>query len=346
MVAYHIQGVLVLLSGSTLPALFIFFGPRPSEPAGRGLQCAISLMHSVHSTNITFALPFMISAIVRLQAWKDTPLVEIEVLYNLVHYQFLLCIATLVFYSLVPMQWSPRKVCNVVLACCSVLLQISVFVVKFRAMSGRGFDRGSRAADALLYACANEYGYPFTFTINKDITFWSSEVFGPLMEESACGILFVAIFGISLSIAVTFFPEDIYDSCQIFDELAEEERREAADPNTDPLNAMRSTPLKDRERTKIKLFSLPPLQSGSFYHEKLALAAFKTLLFISCIVTFALPAFWIDLHFLGPVRIARQCMKTAAGKDYEEDEWGFGQITIMMMWLPLFQDILAVGWGE
>lgn len=161
MIAYRIHGYLVFLSGPAALRLLSAFGAEPrwsdrrprNEQPSIGIRSAPSLMESVHSTSIFFALPLMVSAAVRLWNWKNMPLVEIDILYHLVTYELLLCGISLSFYYyLAPTRWSVRQVLAVSLGSCSVLLQVSVCVVWVRA-SWISSDGGSKAANDLLWSC-------------------------------------------------------------------------------------------------------------------------------------------------------------------------------------------------
>lgn len=55
---------------------------------------------------------------------------------------------------------------------------------------------------------------------------------------------------------------------------------------------------------------------------------------------------WLDYLALGRIRAVRRGMQEAVGEDYDENRWGFGQITIMMMWLPWLQEVLFFFWGK
>ncbi|KAF6803690.1 hypothetical protein CSOJ01_10711 [Colletotrichum sojae] len=216
MISYRIQGFLVFLSGPAALRLLREFGAelswtdrrRRNEPTSIGMRSILSLMESVHSTSIFFALPLMVSAAVRLWNWKDMPLVEIDILYHLVTYELLLCVVGLMFYfHLAPIRWSARQVLAVIFAWCSVLLQISVCIADW------SIDRRWRVVGFIL---------------------WLGDV---------------------------------------------------------------------------------------AYHVS-----------------------WIERTVFSNIRNSRKSTEVSSGEEYEENQWGFGQITIMMMWLPLVQDAIVIGW--
>jgi hypothetical protein len=54
---------------------------------------------------------------------------------------------------------------------------------------------------------------------------------------------------------------------------------------------------------------------------------------------------WCCITFFWILQTGRQDLRGASGSAYRDSEWGFGQVVAVLLWLPLFEEVIACGSG-
>jgi hypothetical protein len=58
-------------------------------------------------------------------------------------------------------------------------------------------------------------------------------------------------------------------------------------------------------------------------------------------------AFWLfgSISLLWLLQVERSDLQLSTGSAYQDAEWGFGQVTVVLLWLPLIPEIAIEGYG-
>ncbi|KAF6825169.1 hypothetical protein CPLU01_10457 [Colletotrichum plurivorum] len=349
MICYHIQGILVFLAGPLLRNILALRGRDAFRRVSAGensnlLSRVFALSELTHNKSILLAVPIAVAAAVRVSEWRQIPVTELKLLRDLVRYEYLVCLVSLSSLTITPAPSTRLRRSSIILG--------SLLVVFHAGLEGaESVATGSAGGSAVIVnGLLNSFTYRHGFS-DLETTFRST---GPWISGTVW-----AQFAL-----YSYLPPSFMWIWQMV--YAEELSEDAASANATwfsapltKLSAALAVPIyfpawdpragwvlvKPEER-------LPLLLGPTSYQIKL----FREVMFqrrdriarfilgVCSLGEAALHILWLDYLTLARIRAGRRDTQDAVGEEYEENRWGFGQVTIMMMWLPWLQEVVFFIW--